>query len=248
MGIIDSHVHIGDWPEWDLSFSLADLDALLKQYRFSGAVVVPPLVDRDDPVGMNHALQRQVENRTDLFFFPWVHVKQDGSNESSMLRYLEGNERVIRGLKVHASISQMGISDPLLAKILEFADRRGLPLLYHCGRHPISSAVPIKALAPTYPHINFIVAHLGGNAYDIVVDTMKMFDHNAPENVFFDTSTARHPKLLRRAVELYGEDKILFGTDVPFTEMEMNWACLEFADLTDNKKIMGGNLRRILKR
>ena len=248
MEIIDSHVHIGTWSQWDLALSLGDLDRVMKRYRISGAVVMPPLTDRDNAVAMNAALQRQIGDREDLYFFPWVHIKPDGSNAASMMEYLEKNKGAIHGIKLHASISQMAITDPLLAKTLEFADRARLPILYHCGRHPISSAVPIKALAPTYPHVNFIVAHLGGNAYDIVVDTMRMFDHNAPENVYFDTSTARHPKLLRKAVELYGEDKVVFGTDIPFTEMEMNWACLEFAKLTENKKILGGNLRRILKR
>jgi len=247
MEIIDSHVHIGTWPQWDLSLSIAGLDRVMKEYHYTGAVVIPPLVDHDNPVGMNRALQKQVEGRKDLFFFPWVHVTLDnGSNEPSLLRYLEEERDAIHGLKFHASISQMGIADKHLRRVLEYADKERLPLLYHCGRHPISSAAPIKAIAPTYPNVKFIVAHLGGNAFDIVVDTMNMFRDSVPENVYLDTSTARHPTLLRRAVNVYGEDRLLFGTDLPFTEMNMNWACLEFAGLLGHEKIMGGNLRRLL--
>jgi predicted TIM-barrel fold metal-dependent hydrolase len=205
-------------------------------------------VDRGDPVGMNLALQTELGKREDLFFFPWVHIEPDGSNEEGMLEYLRKNLGAIHGMKFHASISQMSITDLRLSGVLEFADRHSLPLLYHCGRHPISSAAPIRTLAPRYPRASFIVAHLGGNAFDIVVDTMKMFDRQVPENVYFDTSTARHPRLLRKAVDTYGEDRILFGTDLPFTEMEMNWACLEFAGLAKNERILGGNLRRILTR
>ncbi len=247
MDIIDGHVHIGTWPRWDLSLSVRGLDRVMKEYRYAGAVVIPSLVDRDDPVGMNVALQKQVEGRKDLFFFPWVHVRDTTEDDRSLLGYLEANRASIHGLKFHASISQMGLADKRLRRILEHADRERLPLLYHCGRHPISSAAPIKQLAPTYPNVKFIVAHLGGNAFDIVVDTMSLFRGAVPPNVYLDTSTARHPTLLRRAVDAYGEDRLLFGTDLPFTEMNMNWACLEFAGVLGNEAIMGGNLRRLLK-
>lgn len=248
MQIIDNHVHIGAWPRWDLSLTLADLGKIMEKYHYTAAVVIPPLNDGDDPVRSNLALQRQVQGRDDLYFFPWIHIPERGRDGEVLLEYLRANIREIDGVKFHASISQMGIKDKRLAPILDYVDREGLPLLYHCGRHPISSAEPIKDIAPTYPNIKFVVAHLGGNAYDIVVDTMMMFNSGLPGNVYLDTSTARHPTLLRRAIDVYGEDRILFGTDLPFTEMNMNWACLEFAGVLDNEKILGGNLRRILRR
>jgi len=220
----------------------------MKQYHYAGDVVIPPLQNRDDPIGSNLELQRQIHGRDDLLFFPWVHVGAAADSEASMLEYLERNLDAIDGVKFHASISQIGIADKRLRAVLGFLDRHGLPLLYHCGRHPISSAAPVKEIADSYPGVKFILAHLGGNAYDLVVDTMKMLNPGAPENVFLDTSTARHPALLRKAIETYGEGKIIFGTDLPFTEMNMNWACLEFARLTNNVKILGGNLRRILRK
>ncbi len=248
MKLLDSHVHIGKWPRLDLSMTLDDLDLMMKEYDYSGAVVIPPLDNRDDPVEMNRKLQRQVEHREDLFFFPWFHVTDDGSNELEMLNYLNENLDAISGVKVHASISQMDVTDKHLAAMLNFLDEHRLPLLYHCGRHPISAANPVKRIAPSYPHITFMVAHLGGNAYDLVVDTIKLFEGDLPENIYFDTSTARHPKLLKRAIATYGEGRLLFGTDLPFTEMNMNWACLEFAGVLHDEQIMGGNLLRILTR
>ncbi|HEY7589114.1 MAG TPA: amidohydrolase family protein [Thermoplasmata archaeon] len=246
MQIVDCHVHIGRWPKWDLHLTLDELRQTMQEYHYSAAVVIPPLDNGDDPVRMNLKLQHQVEKSPDLFFFPWIHVEPSGSNEDSLIEYLEENRKAIHGVKFHASISQMGIADQRLHGTLAHLDKEGLPLLYHCGRHPISASGPIKEIAPSYPHVPFIVAHLGGNAYDIVVDTLHLFRGDLPPNVYFDTSTARHPKLLRQAIETYGEDRILFGTDLPFTEMTMNWACLEFAGADKNEKILGGNLLRIL--
>src|SRR2546426_11363162 len=101
MNLIDCHVHIGAWPQWDLSLSIDDFDRVMEAYRFTGAVVMPPLIDKSDPVGCNSNLQRQVEKREDLFFFAWVHMERDGSNEASMLEYLKKNRSVIRGIKLH---------------------------------------------------------------------------------------------------------------------------------------------------
>jgi len=244
--IIDCHVHIGSWPQWELHLSLPELDEVKKEYHYTGAVVMPPLTDRDNVIRMNEALRREVQRRNDLYFFAWVHIKPDGSNEAEMLDYLKQNLHTISGLKLHSSISQMAISSKHLEGVLGFANKAHLPLLYHCGRNPISSALPVRDIATTYPGVNFIIGHLGGNAYDRVVDTMRMFRNGIPENVYFDTSTARHPRLLRRAVQLYGEERILFGTDIPFTEMSMNWACLQYAGMADNANILGANFLRIL--
>src|SRR2546428_3097745 len=187
MEIIDSHVHIGRWPRLDLSMTLSDLDQVMKHYHYTGAVVIPPLVARGDPVPSNLALQDQVAKRSDLYFFAWIHVKEDRSNELSLLEYLESNLTAIDGLKFHASISQTGIADERLSNVLAFADRHALPLLYHCGRHPISSAVPIKGMGPSFPHIRFIVGHLGGHPHDIGVGTMKGLHNGVPHNVVGDT-------------------------------------------------------------
>src|SRR2546427_10795332 len=87
MEIIDSHVHIGTWSQWDLAFSLGDLDRVMKRYRISGAVVMPPLTDRDNAVAMNAALQRQMGDRADLYFFPRAHIQPDGANAAALMQH-----------------------------------------------------------------------------------------------------------------------------------------------------------------
>lgn len=248
---IDSHVHLGTWPEFDLSFSVLDLEKVAQKYDYAGVIVMPALTG--NPTRSNETMLNTVLTRRQLYanrqkaildFYPfvWVHPK-----EPLLLTWLQQRRNRYTGLKFHASISQTSLVDNTMLDVLEFADGERLPLIYHCGRNPISSAAYVKLVAPTYPKIRFVVAHIGGNSYDQILKTMDLFERFVPENVYFDTSTARHPDLLTRAIKAYGPDRILFGTDLPFTDQRLNFDCLRYAGLDCHEGIMGGNLLRLLE-
>lgn len=40
--------------------------------------------------------------------------------------------------------------------------------------------------------------------------------HHFRDNLYFDTSGVHHPALLSKAVEVYGANRIVFGSDRPF--------------------------------
>jgi len=235
--IIDAHVHIGAWPEFGLDFELQDLEAIMAQYGYSGAVVMPALVGNRGEA--NQLLMKQVANDSRFYFFAWV-------NGTTTRAELDSYLPTIRGLKFHASISRTGIYEGRMRSALEWADRHTMPFLYHAGRTPISWPSKLMAIAPSYSKVKFIMAHLGGNAYDRIVDTLQQWP-TLPENVWVESSTARHPDLLLRAIAQWGEDRVLFGTDLPFTDQRLNFDCLRYAGLLEDEKFMGGNLLRLLK-
>ena len=123
--VIDTHAHIGDWPEFDLSFSLEDLEAVMAQYGYSGAVVIPAL--QGHRVTQNQNLLKQVADDSRFYFFAWV----DGTTTWAELEsYGDG----LRGLKFHPSISQTSITEGRMLSALRFADERG-----RFGRAPRTS-------------------------------------------------------------------------------------------------------------
>ncbi len=244
MNIVDAHVHIGNWPDLGLSFGLEDLKAVMKQYGYSGAVVTPALVGV--PLLANIVLRKQVKDDPRLYMFAWVGPYKNKHYDADLLSWVASNVGDVRGMKFHASISQCGIFDKRMQPFLEIADRGGLPFLYHSGRTPISWPDKLMPIAPSYPKAKFILAHLGGNAYDRIVDTLQRWP-TLPENVWIESSTARHPDLLRRAVQQWGPDRVLFGTDLPFTDQRLNFDCIGYAGLLNNRKFMGANLFKLLK-
>ena len=50
-------------------------------------------------------------------------------------------------------------------------------------------------------------------------------------------------------VSAFGEDKVLFGVDVPFSDMDVSIACVEAAPLSDREKekIFWHNAAELLK-
>ena len=92
-----------------------------------------------------------------------------------------------------------------------------------------------------------VVAHLGGlNQWDEVEE------HLAGEDVYLDTSIGFNhysSDQFLRIVKKHGADKILFGSDSPWSKANEEIAALRSLDLTDREKelILGENAIRILK-
>jgi hypothetical protein len=71
-------------------------------------------------------------------------------------------------------------------------------------------------LAPQYPDVNFIVAHLGSNTDDFRAHQQVVYQLTRYPNVFADTSAVRQYDYLVEAVKRAGPQKLLFGSDGPW--------------------------------
>jgi hypothetical protein len=187
-----------------------------------------------------------------------------------------GVEEVERCLKLGFSgIGELGpggngydFRHPKLWELLECADHYALPVCIHCGEpvgHPYpgkdtTSLAPLPELAKRFPHVTFVLAHLGGGLpfYELNRRIRKAM----LPNVVYDT--AANPLLydlrsIRAVVDLVGADRLLFGSDFPLLlypsksrERDMTRFVTQMtqeAGLTGEElsAVMGGNLRRILK-
>lgn len=77
---------------------------------------------------------------------------------------LEAHCPCIFGIKLHSSLSQVGVADPGYAPFLDFASRERLPVLVHRG--PWQEMVSYRfvlELAERYQRTNSVRAHGGGH-------------------------------------------------------------------------------------
>ena len=92
-----------------------------------------------------------------------------------------------------------------------------------------------------------VAAHFGGvDSYEQVLSVL------SGENLYFDTSMGygMMPKYYAlKIIEKHGVDRILFGTDSPWHNAEMERALLSSLSLTDEEleKIYSGNAKRLLR-
>ena len=117
------------------------------------------------------------------------------------------------GMKVHAAFHRASIDDPRYAPFFEYADRRGLPVLFHAWE--AADSVHIAALAKRYRGAKLIVGHGAMREWKVkreAIDAVRRY-----ENVFADTAiSAAYDGAVESAVNALGADRLCYGSDLPF--------------------------------
>jgi predicted TIM-barrel fold metal-dependent hydrolase len=104
-------------------------------------------------------------------------------------------------------------------------------------------------LAPQYPEVNFIVAHLGSNTDDFRAHQQVVYQLARYPNVFADTSAVRQYDYIVEAVKCAGPQKLLFGSDGPWLHPGVEIEKIRLLGLPLEKEalILGGNVLRLLR-
>jgi predicted TIM-barrel fold metal-dependent hydrolase len=108
----------------------------------------------------------------------------------------------------------------------------------------------VHMLAPQYPDVPFVVAHMGSfwddwRAQQQMVDILARYP-----NVYADTSGVRRFDYLVEAVRRAGAHKLLFGTDGPWLHPGLELEKIRLLRLPADQEalVMGGNALRLLRR
>lgn len=133
----------------------------------------------------------------------------------------------LRGVKLMPMYAGFQVDDPSLEPLWHYCSEKGLPVLMHTGttfirQAPLECTFPrlIEPVALKYPDVKFILAHLGHPWEGECVVTIRKHP-----NVFADISALHYrPFQLYQSLMLVQEygvwDKLLFGSDYPFTTVD----------------------------
>jgi predicted TIM-barrel fold metal-dependent hydrolase len=235
--IADSHIHIcaEDWRFGiDLVFTWDDLNGMFSSGKIDRASVMPMLSNTDDSLDVNKTFFENLmkcPDRDRVWAYYWPHPAEVDSEFAS--------EKPVAGIKYHPSISQIRIDNA--PDVIRVARDNGLPLLVHCGRNVMSRIEPLLTARRREPSITFIAAHLGGLANELILAALDRIGSLANlDNLYLETSGCMNPRILRRAVDVMGADRILWGTDTPFFDHDVSRIVLERTGLEK------GEIRKIL--
>lgn len=151
----------------------------------------------------------------------------------------------VKGLKVHAAFHRASIDDPRYEPFLEYADKKGLPVLFHAWE--AVDTVHIAKLAARYPGAKLIIGHGAMRTWEVkreVIAAVKKY-----ENIFADTTVSvAYDGAIEDAVRRLGADRLCYGSDIPFYDCRHVVGKVATSRLTDGEKekILGENARRIL--
>jgi predicted TIM-barrel fold metal-dependent hydrolase len=173
----------------------------------------------------NDAVARHVARAPErLLFFAAV----DPASDNCMME-LERCHRQLGGVGVKLAPLYQNVhpSDPRCCEVYRYCERYGLPVLFHTGTSfvggtPLDYSRPahFDAVAKDFPELRMVLAHLGHPWEGETIAVLRRHRH-----VFADLSALYYRpwqfyNSMRLVVEYRTENKVLFGSDFPFTTTE----------------------------
>lgn len=187
-------------------------------------------------------------NKDNLVFFGSIHPKSKHIRDH--LKHLK--EAGIRGIKFHPEYQGFSIDDPELLPIYAMIAEMGLITVFHTGLdigfdYPGQSRPQALARAlPAFQGAPVVAAHFGGY---MLWDEVERELVGKP--IYLDTSYchSRIPlPVANRLIREHGADRILFGSDAPWSRPRREIIMINHLDLTEQEReaILDGNARRLL--
>jgi predicted TIM-barrel fold metal-dependent hydrolase len=151
----------------------------------------------------------------------------------------------LSGVKLGPIYQNVHPTDPRLMEVYEFCQARRVPIMIHQGttfprKAPLKFALPIllEDVALAFPELKMVIAHLGHPWID---DTLVLI--RKQPNLYADISALHYRpwqfyNALITAKEYGVLDKLLFGSDYPFTTPEASIDALR----NFNRMVEGTNL------
>ena len=169
------------------------------------------------------------------------------------------------------------IADPRLVRFLEIASDARLAVFVHCGAISVgirkklglasqfdlrySNPLDLHPVALHFPQIRFVIPHFGAG---LLREALMIAD--LCPNIYLDTSSSNHwmayegldlRSVFKRAIDVLGVERLLFGSDSSFFPRGWNASVLEQQatalyelglDAEQAGQILGGNLDRLFVR
>ena len=174
----------------------------------------------------------------------------------------------LKGIKIHPVYQGVDLDDPRYLRILDRAGELGLVVVTHGGSdigYPgVEHCTPemaLRAVKQVGP-VKLVMAHMGGwrqwdRAEELLADTSIWLDTSFSTGMLSpregDVSAPEELAMLDgagflRMVRAFGAERVLFGTDSPWSGQRESIDWIQALPLTEDEKaaILGGNARGLL--
>ncbi|MBE7030264.1 MAG: hypothetical protein E7409_02420 [Ruminococcaceae bacterium] len=172
------------------------------------------------------------------------NVNYPGDAEA-VIRTHEENPDLFVGIKPYPPYQKFRHTDEICADWYAYANEHHLPALIHTACDDFAEQV--DEMADRYPNVTFIMAHTGADYFNARKNIAVAKKH---PNVVLDityTSTARG--MVEFLVSEVGAERVIYGSDAPMRDPspQLGWVCYARISEEDKKKILGGNIKRIME-
>lgn len=149
-------------------------------------------------------------------------------------------------IKIYPPHTPWSLDDERYWPIYRFADDHGLAVISHTGREWQAEPKYLSRVAPLFPRAMFVAGHTGNQQRwrDQALSAAKEYS-----NIYLETcSTFRTPGAIEEIVMEGGEDRVLFGSDIPLMDPRSQIAKILTAEISTiaKRKVLGENAARLL--
>lgn len=232
----DAHAHLGEFGGWaNVACNESELLHSMRLYNVSKSVVFS--LD-------NNLVRRAVARHPkEIFGCVWPDPRKKGARKLVRTALTEWG---FKGVKLHPLLHAFLPNDETVHPIMEEARSAGVPVLIHSGHPPFSLPWSIGELAESYRDVTVVMLHMGhghGVYIQSAISVAKRLD-----NVYLETSGMPMHSKIREAVELLGEDRVMYGSDIPFHDpsVEIGRVCAAGLSRKQLKRVFFTNASEVL--
>jgi len=210
-----------------------DLVRLFDKYDVERAIVFPNPNIGDKCAEMNDYIVKSVlKYPKRLVGFGRVDPRrEEATRELTRMKKTLG----LTGLKLHPMVECFRPDHPFFNKFFQQVSKLGLPILFHTG-DGFSSPRLISRIAEKCAKLPIILGHLKEEALGVLEQC---------ENVYVETS-GTSPDLIELATDI-DENRVLFGSDIPYHRYATQLAIVAASTITQRtkKKVLYDNFQKL---
>lgn len=225
--ICDAHVHLGESGPWQPyskpNIFVEELIKLFNQFNVERALVFPnPNVGDKYPETNDYIVQCVKKYPHRLVGFGRVDPRRGKEAIDEVIRFKE--KLALTGLKLHPMVECFRPDHPFFDKFFEKMSKLEVPLLIHTGNGFSSPGLVLK-VAKKYPNLTIILGHLREGCLSALRES---------ESIYVETSGTL-PEFVEISTDI-DDDRVLFGSDVPYLRYPVQIAIVEAANISNKAK------------
>lgn len=227
MKIYDVHSHFGPTSSGEVP-DVSDLKADLQNHGISkvGLSCLSGISTREQ----NDLIYKLMQLEPDFIEgYAYINPKDGDALEEVELCL---GEYKMNGVKFH-SWKQGYYPDnrPELFEIFDLIQQYGVHVEMHVGTAPLSTPYIWGEYAKQFPKIDFLFTHTG--YYEFGMSSINVA--SKLDNVWVETSGQMNPEVLKRAVNVLGSERVVFGTDWPYKPVNIEVEKFEHLGLKEEQ-------------
>jgi predicted TIM-barrel fold metal-dependent hydrolase len=242
--IVDSHAHVDEVPALGWMDPASALIGLMDEAGVDRAVVMTyteaPAVN---PNALEYLAQQIAQYPDRLIGYvrvhPWYPQAVDLVDRAL-------GEFGMRGVKLHPVGNLSHPAAEVTLRVVRRAAEHHAPVLFHCGDEPLTTPLQIALAAEAVPEASIILGHMGG--YFHVEEAIEVAARMP--NLYLETSAMPYPRMIRRALDVVGAQRVLFASDGPGCLPSLEVHKVRLAELTpaEEERVFAANILELLDR